>query len=64
MLNLDLEILLYFIAIISAIGWCYASYLLKKKDEELFEIKNKNNNNNLQYDDKYNYHIIDEKIDV
>ena len=62
MLNLNLEILLYFIAIISSFGWCYASYLLKRKDDELFELKK--NNNNLQYDDNYNYHIIDEKIDV
>ena len=32
------------------------------KNDELLEIKK--NNNNLQYDDNYNYHIIDEKIDV
>jgi hypothetical protein len=62
MLNLNLEILLYFIAIISSMGWCYSWYLLKNKNDELLEIKK--NNNNLQYDDNYNYHIIDEKIDV
>ena len=60
-----MKILIYFIAFLSACGWCYAGcYYNKKIGGEMKKLNEiENNSNNLQYDDSNYYHIINEKID-
>ena len=63
-LSIFWKTIIIIIACLSAFGWCMHAWNMSKrmrKEEKEESIDLKYNNNNLQYDDLNDYHIIDDE---